>query len=190
MISCMSVTDRDQDRFRSTAPRHAPLVAGPGYQRRWPSQEYRRCADMGPGFGPILPRMSGRIGADVVLLPVRRCAVLVVRLQCLTMSMRSSPKTARHSFSRLRHAPAHPRSSGRLRGGNTKQGAVRFAHSMRRRSRSASSASSRAMVIRPLSWPVSTFCSVGVGLSARKSKAKPCAGSSIRSPTATVASRV
>jgi hypothetical protein len=48
--------------------------------------EYASLADRTEGLGrPIPPRMSGRIGADVMLLPVRRCAVLVMRLQHLTI---------------------------------------------------------------------------------------------------------
>ena len=51
---------------------------------------------------------------------------------------------------------------------------------VRRFSRSAGSASTRAMVMIPFSWPVITLGASAFGGSARKLKIRPCSGSSAR----------
>ena len=136
---------------------------------------------VGPGFGPILPRMSGRIGADIVLLPIRRCAILVMRLQRLAIIHAVIAKNRAALVQPPTVAHQHiPEVVADFMPEVTKQRAVRFAHF-----------GAAPFTLRVVSFfqgygdqaivvAGSTLGPVGLGLSARKSKAKPCSGSSMR----------
>ena len=76
------------------------LIGAAGPQRQAAADgRLQRVGDVevvGPGLGPVFPRVRRGVGGDETLLPVGRRALLVVALERRRVIGRSSPKSARN----------------------------------------------------------------------------------------------
>ena len=128
---------------------------------------------MRPGLGEILPRMRGRIGADEIVLPIRRRAFGIVLLQRLGVIL---PLVAEHGAEAVQlPAVAHqnvPVIMPDLVAEMAEQRAIGLVHRGAAVLALGVVGFLQRQVIRPLLWPVMTFCAPGVAGLARKSNAK------------------
>ena len=84
---------------------------------------------MSPGFGPVFPRVRGRVGADIRLFPVECGAVSIVSLQAFRIVVALVAEVGTEGFELLlaAHQP-HEIIMTRFVAEMAQQGSIRFLH--------------------------------------------------------------